>query len=440
MIVGFVVVIGTLIIWMPRLADPQGPAWPTVMATAGLWFLGLMVAGFAPPMTILAPLLFFGLPLLLVAARRAIPQLRVINAIIPAYVLGLALSFVLPGSEQLAAVQDGVSSATVVLSIPLMLFAVDIRRWFRAGTEALVSLAIALVSVTVAITIGHVAFRTALPESAVVGGLLMGVYTGGTPNLAALRLALDVETSLYLTVHTVDLMVSAIYILIVISFGRGVMRRFGTRAGTRAVSRGSVPPADSVGPATGQAHAEELDFNMIVTPGNRRAGIAALAAALVVVILGVGISFLVPPEHRTVVTILALTTIALAATLLPGIQRLTTSFKIGEFFILVFTVTVGSMAEVERILSASPVIIAYMTVVVFGSLTLHFLLATMFRIRTGTILATSVSAVCSPPFVGMLAPIVRDPQIIAAGITTGIIGYAVGTYLGVFTAWILTLL
>jgi uncharacterized membrane protein len=269
----------------------------------------------------------------------------------------------------------------------------------------------------------------------------MGVYTGGTPNLAALRLALEVDTSLYLTVHTVDLMVSALYILVVLAFGRGLIRRFGTRGGTHASSLGaSKQPAVGPTSAPAAAHPEELDFDTIVAPGNRRAGAAALGAALGVVALGVGISFLVPAEHRTVVTILSLTTLALAATLLPGVSRLTTSFKIGEFFILVFSVTVGSMAEVERILAASPVIIAYMTIVVFGSLTIHFLLATLFRIRTGTILATSVAAVCSPPFVGMLAPVVRDPQIIAAGITTGIIGYAVGTYLGVFTAWMLTLL
>lgn len=388
-------------------------------------------------MTTFAALLFFGLPLLLVVMRRLVPVLRVVNAIIPAYVLGLGLSFILPHTGPVAAVQDAVSSVTVALSIPLMLFAVNIRRWFQAGKEALVSLGIATLSVVIAITVGHLVLHSALPESAVVGGLMMGVYTGGTPNLAALRLALGVDTSLYLTVHTVDLMVSALYILVVLTFGRGLIQRFGTR--------GASPRVTAVAPdvaLTGVAptHPEELDFDTIVRPGNRRAGVVALAAALGVVALGVGISFLVPPEHRTVVTILALTTIALAATLLPGISRLTTSFKIGEFFILVFSVTVGSMADVERILTASPVIIAYMTIVVFGSLTIHLLLATLFRIRPGTILATSVSAVCSPPFVGMLAPVVRDPQIIAAGITTGIIGYAVGTYLGVFTAWMLTLL
>ncbi|MDA3948290.1 MAG: hypothetical protein PF508_03605 [Spirochaeta sp.] len=42
MVVGFIVVLGTVIIWMPRVTEPQGPVWPTVMATAGLWILALM--------------------------------------------------------------------------------------------------------------------------------------------------------------------------------------------------------------------------------------------------------------------------------------------------------------------------------------------------------------------------------------------------------------
>jgi uncharacterized membrane protein len=40
----------------------------------------------------------------------------------------------------------------------------------------------------------------------------------------------------------------------------------------------------------------------------------------------------------------------------------------------------------------------------------------------------------------MVAPSVRNPQIVAAGITTGIIGYAIGNYLGVATSWILATL
>lgn len=368
--------------------------------------------------------LFLGIPLCIAAFHHRIPIVRSVNAIIPAYVAGLVLSFVLPREPGIMAIQDGVSSGMVAVSIPLMLFAVDIRGWIKAGREAIVSLAIATFSVIVSVTVAHLLFRHSLVGSAEVGGLLLGVYTGGTPNLAALRVALGVDNSLYLTVHTVDLMVSAVYILVILLLGRAFIARFGRRR--EAVT--GVPASIGV---------EEIGFGEIVRVGNRRTSALALGSALIVVALSVGVSLIVPTQHQTVVTILALTTFALAATAIPGIGSLHTSFVFGKFFILVFSVAVGSMADIERMLAASPAIVAYMAIVVFGSLSIHIVLGRLARVRTAVIMATSVSAVCSPPFVGMLAPIVRDPQIIAAGITTGIIGYAIGNYLGVIAAWLL---
>jgi uncharacterized membrane protein len=50
---------------------------------------------------------------------------------------------------------------------------------------------------------------------------------------------------------------------------------------------------------------------------------------------------------------------------------------------------------------------------------------------------TSVAAVCSPPFVPMLARALDNPSTILSGMTTGIIGYALGNYLGISLALLL---
>jgi uncharacterized membrane protein len=53
-------------------------------------------------------------------------------------------------------------------------------------------------------------------------------------------------------------------------------------------------------------------------------------------------------------------------------------------------------------------------------------------------LITSTAAICSPPFVGMVGIALRNRRIIAAGITSGIIGYAIGNYLGVAVSYLLS--
>lgn len=367
--------------------------------------------------------LFITIPIVIVTLLRRIPAAAGINPIIAAYAAGLLLAILLPLEESIASVQNTVANVTVALSIPLMLFSVDLRRWRRIGPEAALSLILSIIAIAVAVTIGHLVLRTRLPESNVIAGLLVGVYTGGTPNLAAIRTALQVDTSLYLTVHTADIVVSAAYILFIVTLGKAVFGRvLPDREERRAV------------------RSVQLDFREILRRGNRKVSLAALGLTLVVVALSLGVSMLFPPESETVVVILALTTFAMAATLIPGVPQLYTSFRMGEFVILIFAVAVGSMASIEEITAASPTILLFVTIAVFGSLLIHLSLARVLRISPEMMIVTSVAAICSPPFVGMVAPSIRNPQIVAAGITTGIIGYAVGNYLGVLTVWLLGLI
>ncbi len=364
-------------------------------------------------------------PLLIVTIIRRIPGLSGLNPIIPAYVLGLLLSMLTPHTQDFAATQEAISSVMVALSIPLMLFSVDLRKWPIAGRRALLSLGLAVASIVIAVTVGHVVYRSTFSESADMAGLLVGVYSGGTPNLAAIRTALDIDTSLYLTVHTVDILVSAVYILFIVTIGDKIFRRL-------------LPRKALAGPAERrETRREQLDFRDIVRRGRLKQSGMALTLAIGIVVLGLAISVSFRPELQTVTVILAITTLALAATLLPGVNDLEPSFKMGELLILVFAVVVGSMANPAEILATSPAVIGYVSIAVFGSLGLHLILARLFRVDPETVMVTSVAAICSPPFVGMVAPSVKNPQIIAAGITTGIVGYAIGNYLGVATSWML---
>ena len=65
-----------------------------------------------------------------------------------------------------------------------------------------------------------------------------------------------------------------------------------------------------------------------------------------------------------------------------------------------------------------------------ASLLLHALLCRIARIDVDTFLVTSVSAICSPAFVPLVARSLGNRTVLLSGVTTGIIGYAIGTHLG----------
>ena len=65
------------------------------------------------------------------------------------------------------------------------------------------------------------------------------------------------------------------------------------------------------------------------------------------------------------------------------------------------------------------------------------LLARLFKVDADTAVITSVAMINSPLFVPMIAESMKNRRIIISGITVGIIGYAVGNYLGVLVARLL---
>ena len=72
-----------------------------------------------------------------------------------------------------------------------------------------------------------------------------------------------------------------------------------------------------------------------------------------------------------------------------------------------------------------------MLLVVFAGLALHCLLCRLAGVDGDTFMVTSVAAVGSPPFVPLMARALNNPAAILPGMTTGVIGYALGSYLGI---------
>ena len=67
----------------------------------------------------------------------------------------------------------------------------------------------------------------------------------------------------------------------------------------------------------------------------------------------------------------------------------------------------------------------------FGSLLLQLLFAKLLKIDGDLTLTASISLINSPPFVPMVAAVLNNKSVILPGISIGLLGYAVGNYLGI---------
>lgn len=83
---------------------------------------------------------------------------------------------------------------------------------------------LAILSISIIIFILHLIFG-GNPETARYAGLAMGVYTGGTPNIASIKTAIGVDESTFTIFNTYDMVISIGYMLIVLSSGKFIIKK-----------------------------------------------------------------------------------------------------------------------------------------------------------------------------------------------------------------------
>ena len=325
--------------------------------------------------------------------------------------------------------RDVLMSATILLAIPLLLFSSNVRQWKQLAGKTLASLFLGLIAVVVVIVLGYLIFYTKGSKDLwKVAGMLVGVYTGGTPNLAALKMMLNVDADTYILTHTYDLVVGIFYLAFLMTFGQKIIRWFLPKFPV-ALDKVGAKNSDGQDPFWGILKRDKF-FPLLKAYGVTLA-IFAIAGIL---------SMLVPGRLMMVVVILTITTLGILVSLIPSLNRIDKTFESGMYLILIFSLVVSSMADIRNFSGLAPGLFAYITMAVFGSLLLHVLLSRLFKVDADTTMITSVAFICSPPFVPVVAGALGNRHIIVSGITIGLFGYAIGNYLGFLVAQALKVL
>ncbi len=380
-------------------------------------------------------LIFLLFPALLIFAALKVPFLKKIGVVILCYLFGMLIRNIGLIPESLGQLQNTISEITVVLAIPMLLFSMNVKSWRKLAGKAILSMVLACVSISIIVMILVLTINTADQPLWQLGALSAGVYTGGTPNLAAIKTALDVADSSYILFHTYDTIISFLYILFVISVGRKV---FGKFLPPFKIPEGTEDTDEESNPD--RLNGEELDKYRHFFSVKRIPDILlTIGSAAVILAASLGISMLFPKEYSTSIIILLITTFGILASYIKRIRNIERSFQTGMYIIYIFCFVIGSMTDFSVLVNINYTILLFVTASIFGSIILHSILCRIFKVDTDTFIITSISAICSPPFVPVVAAAIGNRRIILSGLTTGIIGYAIGNYLGIAIGHLLKL-
>jgi uncharacterized membrane protein len=411
-------------------------------------------------------LLYFAFPLVIISMCRHWTILKKIGSIALAYGFGIILGtsgllpagseaykfalqgrLALPGNEayelyeagkigqedmyvnKIASAQDTLVNIMAPLAFPLLLFSLNVRRWLRFAKAGFLSMFLALISVIIIITSGYLLFRDSISDSWKVAGMLVGLYTGGTPNLVSLKVALGVDPDLFLMTSTYDIILGAITLIFILTLGPRVFR---------ALLPPFKPHAETPGTEVVSDAESFEDFTGMLRKDKAGPLLKALGISVLIFAVSYGISFLFPASALTTVVILSITTLGILASLIPWVNRIEKTFELGMYFVLVFSFAIASMADLADFFNVGFLgLFLYVSYTYFGSMVLHFILSKIFGVNADDYLITTTALVYSPPFVPVVASALKNKDVIITGITVGIIGYVIGNYLGVVMGYFL---
>jgi uncharacterized membrane protein len=315
---------------------------------------------------------------------------------------------------------ESFSGALIPLALPMILFGCNFKK-FSLG-KSVGAFVIGAFSVAAFVFAGYLFFRNNLGEEGPqMGAALTGQYLGGAANLAAIKQMLGLSADNFVILSTCNLIVSFFYLMFLMGGGVKIARWI---VGKRGGKEQNVNLEE---------YTEENPYKEF---GKKKSLIQlgkVLVAATVVMGISVFVGKLLGKDGgiSMVALILSITTLSLLLTTWKEVRTWDKSYDAGMYLIYVFCLVMATMADLSKIdWNQSLYILLFQAVIIFGSLLLTVLLAKLFRIDADTAVITSDTLINSPLCVPMIAATMKNKDVIMTGIANGLLGYAVGNYIG----------
>lgn len=358
-------------------------------------------------------------PRLMVSLSKRFRILGMLGPVFLCYAGGILLSLIIPEKG----IAMDLSEILVPIAIPLILFSADLSGIKRLAKPMLNSFILVAISVSVVASISYFLYRNVIPEAYKYSGMIVGLYTGGTPNLMAIGAALSVSDSHIVLANAADVVVGGVYFLMLISVMPKLARRF-------------LKPFVKADASADEGYLAHLEQSFV--PEKEVFSLKLILRHVPIVLLGIlslaiaaGLALLITGKLDVVIIMLVVTTCGIGFSFIKKVRSAPGSYTVGQYLILMFSFGIGISFSFGALNKAALLLFAMFATAQFGSLLVHLLLCKVFRIDADTSLITSTAGIYGPAFIVPVAEAMDNREVVLPGLICGILGYAIGNYLGI---------
>ncbi|MEM6319217.1 MAG: DUF819 family protein [Bacteroidota bacterium] len=365
--------------------------------------------------TILQIIIIFLFPTL--AKRISQKTVAWLSPVLLCYSLGILLANLnlFPVNESVATY---FTQGTILLAIPFLLFATDLKSWTTQFKTMTVAFLACVFSGIVGTVLTGFLFKDSIDNYWLLSGMIAAIFSGGIPNMQAVGMALSADSEIVVLLNASDIFIGGFYLIFLTSLASKFLNIFLKKY------------------STGKYQMSKNNFN-----NNKRISkqnlLKALGLSLGIISISVGLSFLFYQSLAATFIILCLTTLSILASQIETVRKWEGTFEVGDYLLLMFCVAVGMLANFDNALLNGQSILLFMAVAWFITVVSHWLLCFLLKIDVDTTMVSSTAAIYGPVFVGQIVSTIKNRQLIFPGIAMGLLGIAMGNYVGIFVAWLL---
>jgi uncharacterized membrane protein len=270
------------------------------------------------------------------------------------------------------------------------------------------------------------------PDTWKLSGAFAGAFAGGGMNFAAVGQGLEIPPSTFAAAAVADNLSTVPWLLAQV----GLVGVLSNVFAKRARYGGAIEGGDREGGSGAEAEASDLRKEWTVTEISITEMSALAGIPLAVLWLARQLGQVVPgiPE------VLWLTTIALALSQLPLIQRLRGAQVASYFSLHIFFVVLGASSVVAEVFEAGISIFVFMIAIIAVHALVVYGLGWLVRLDLPTISVASQAAVGGPGSALALSMAMKWDRLVTPGVIVGIFGYALGNYLGFACSYLVRML
>lgn len=390
-------------------------------------------------LTVIAIIIIFCLPVPIVWLTRRNKILGAIGAIACCYIVGFALSTIgLSPVDYDKGLTTTIAYVLVALSIPLILFSIDLRAVKKLTKSVIIGYSMCIVSV-IAVAVAMFFITLNFFPSANLSAMIVGLYTGGTPNMNAIGASMNADSSVLSAANVSDTLVGGIYFLFLISIGPKVYRFLLNRRKKPLESAVATPMAEEGAEneqeEVNSAHAKD-DFTFGISIKDKKSILKLLGAfGIAVACLGVGalLEFVIEGTvgENLLYILLSVSVLGVALSFVKPIREIKGQYTLGMYLILMFSLALSMSIDWSVFLTDILPTLAFFACAQVCTIIIHAILCAICRVDGDTAIITSTAGIYGPPFIAPAAKATGRSDLIAPGVICGAAGLAIGTLLGV---------